>query len=348
MKIRETDTTSRKRVQKAIHFEGPDHVPHFLPDGKENDLIWLWTNRPEPIRDWYRYDESTDRMTDCWGTTFHRAAGGVLGRGEMLKPAIKDIARQSEYKIPDMNNSAYFEKARKAIAQNNASDNPKYCLGVMPFSSLNEGTHNLMGLENMFLAYYEYPDDLKAFISRLAEGQRESIRKLAEIGCDGVMGYDDWGLQDNLMVSVNLIEEFFMPHYRENWKLAHELGMDVWLHSCGHIVEILPAFIDAGLNVIQMDQQENMGLELLSEKFGGKLAFWCPVDIQRTMIEGTLEDIENYVKRMVETLGAHNGGLVSMAYGSPTAVNHTPEKLAAMSAAFRKYGVYKEFEINLA
>ena len=132
-----------------------------------------------------------------------------------------------------------------------------------------------------------------------------------------------------------------MPHYRRNWALAHELGMDVWLHSCGHIVEVLPSFIDAGLNVIQMDQQENMGLELLSETFGGKLAFWCPVDIQNTMINGSLDDIRNYVKRMVETLGSHNGGLVSMTYSTPDDIGHTPETLAAMATAFRKYGVYE-------
>ena len=333
--------TSRERVKKAIHFEGPDHVPHYLPDDQENDLVWLWMARPDPIRCWYRYDANTDRMTDCWGTTFYRAADGVLGRGEVIEPAIDDITRHAEYALPDMNNWEYFGKARDAIKHNNAASNPKYCLGVMPFSSLNEGTHNLMGLENMFVAYYESPHELKAFIARLAENQRKSIRKLAAIGCNGVMGYDDWGLQDSLMVSLDLIEEFFMPHYRENWALAHELGMDVWLHSCGQIMDVLPKFIDAGLTVIQQDQQENMGLEKLSERFGGKLAFWCPVDIQKTMIEGSLEDIKNYVKRMVETFGSHNGGLVSMAYSTPSDIGHTPEKLAVMSRAFRKYGVYE-------
>ena len=332
--------TSRERVKSAIHFEGPDHVPHYLPDNEENDLLWFWMDRPEPVRDWYSYDADTDRMTDCWGTTFYRAAGGKLGRGELVESAIKEITRQGEYVIPDMNKSEYFETARNRIEENNASSNPKYGLGVMPFNSLNEGVHNLMGLEDMFMAYYEEPDALKAVIGRLAENQRKSIRKLAEIGCDGVMGYDDWGLQDNLMVGLDLIEEFFMPHYRENWALARELGMDVWLHSCGQITDVLPMFIEAGLTVIQQDQQENMGLENLSERFGGKLAFWCPVDIQRTMIEGSLEEIENYVQRMVETLGSHNGGLVSMAYSTPADIGHTPEKLAAMSKAFRKYGVY--------
>ena len=149
----------------------------------------------------------------------------------------------------------------------------------MGFSSLNEAVHNIIGLEKMFLSYYEHPDDLKNLIARFAEHQRESIRLLAELGCDGVMGYDDWGLQNRLMIKADLIEKFFLPHYQKNWTLAHELGMDVWLHSCGYIIEILPMFIEAGLNVIQMDQQENMGLENLSEQVGGRIAFWCPVDI---------------------------------------------------------------------
>ena len=25
--------TSRERVKRAVHFQGPDHVPHYLPDG---------------------------------------------------------------------------------------------------------------------------------------------------------------------------------------------------------------------------------------------------------------------------------------------------------------------------
>jgi uroporphyrinogen-III decarboxylase len=137
-----------------------------------------------------------------------------------------------------------------------------------------------------------------------------------------------------------MVQEFFLPHYRQNWALAHSLGMDVWLHSCGHIIDILPDFVDAGLDVIQMDQQENMVLDNLNARVGGQLAFWCPVDIQQTMVQGSIEEIEAYVRRMIDTLGSHNGGLISMAYSTPEAVHHTREKVLAMSAAFRRYGVY--------
>lgn len=332
--------TSRERVKRAVHFQGPDHVPHYLPDGKENDLLWLWTPRVPDRQPWTVGDDGLEHRVDAWGTTWTRPVGAT-NHGEKTGLAIPDVTRQSEIPFPDNNNPKYLEAAQVGIEQNNASDNPKYCLGVMPFSSLNEGAHNLLGLDRMFIAYYEFADDLKALIARLAEAQRESIRRLAEIGCDGVMGYDDWGLQDRLMVRPELIEEFFMPHYRENWTLAHELGMDVWLHSCGHIIAILPMFAEAGLNVIQQDQQENMGLENLDAAVGGRLAFWCPVDIQKTMVHGTVKDIRTYVRRMMTTLGNHRGGLISMAYSSPETVEHSPEKTAAMCAAFREYGWYR-------
>jgi hypothetical protein len=330
--------TSRERVKRAGHFQGPDRIPHCLPDGRDNDILWLWLPRPPERRPWTRHGDHARRI-DEWGVVWEKSEWNSMG--EAVVWPIPDITRQDAYDLPDLNNPAYFEDVRANVEFTNGSGDPKYCLGVMPFSSLNEAAHSVLGLPALFTAYYEHPGDLKALIGRLAEKQCESIRMLAACGCDGVMGYDDWGLQDRLMVGLPLIEEFFLPHYRRNWKLAHDLGLDVWLHSCGYIIDLLPLFIDAGLNVIQMDQQENMGLENLDRVAGGKIAFWCPVDIQQTMVHGSVEDIRRYVQRMMRTIGNHNGGLISMAYSSPKAVGHTEEKINAMCAAFREYGAYR-------
>lgn len=328
--------TSKERVSQTVHFQGADRIPHYLPDGKDNDILWLWPERPLPVRGWYNVGEH-DRMIDHWGVTFQRMAGGVIGRGEVLYPSLPDITKEAEFQFPDMNNPRYLEGMRRQISANSTLDNPKYVLGVMPFSSMNEGIHNNMGIQNMFLAYYEHPEELKHLIGRFAVAQRDSIRLLAEAGCDGVMAYDDWGLQDSLMISRDMINEFFMPHYRENWSYAHSLGMDVWMHSCGYIIELLSDFIDAGLSVIQMDQQENMGIANLAEVAGKRLSFWCPVDIQRTMIEGSVEDVRTYARDLIQTLGNQEGGYISMAYSTPEDVQHTPEKLAAMCESFRQY-----------
>jgi hypothetical protein len=71
-----------------------------------------------------------------------------------------------------------------------------------------------------------------------------------------------------------------------------------------------------------------MGLEELDRALGGKLAFWCPVDIQATIITGSEEDIRNYVRKMVSTLGSHRGGLISKTYPTPDDVQHDPKKIA--------------------
>lgn len=338
--------TSRERVQKAIRFEGTDRIVHYLPDGKENDLIWAapWNIGGNPglveKQPWQTTEDGNfQERIDAWCVTWRRHINDS-GKGEAKRYPITDITRQEEYQFPNANHSGYFEAVRRVVEQNNISDNVKYVLGVAPFSSLNEGTHNIRGLDNMFMDYYVNSNDLKALIGRLASKQAESIRLLADTGCDGVMFYDDWGLQDRLMVSPELIEVFFMPHYRSNWGIAKELGLDTWMHSCGYIIDMLPKFAEAGLTVIQMDQQENMGLENLAKKVGGKIAFWCPVDIQKTMIDGSIDDIRKYVKRMKNTIGAFNGGLVSMAYTTPEDIGHMPEKIAAMCQAFRKYESY--------
>lgn len=329
---------SQERVRRAIRFQGPDRLPHCLPDGGDNDILWLWPPPLPPQQDWSNKGD-TDWMTDGWGAVHYRAAGGVLGFGEVHTPPIPDIRRQAEYAFPELNNPARFESWQQQIADNRASDSPKYVLGVHAYG-LFERCHALAGLDDLFIALYEAPQHVHALLERLCEKRLQTIRLYHSLGCDGVMDYEDWGLQDRLMVSLDTIREFFLPRHSRTWGLAHELGMDNWMHSCGYTIDVLPLFAEAGLDVAQLDQQENMGLENLDRALGGRLAFWCPVDIQRTMVEGSEADIEAYVRRMIATLGGHQGGLISKTYPTPDDVHHEPAKIAAACAAFRKWGSY--------
>ena len=122
------------------------------------------------------------------------------------------------------------------------------------------------------------------------------------------------------------------------WFSKDRRGMLTLLHSCGNIVELLDLFIEAELDVIQMDQQENMGLENLDRVAGGKLAFWCPVDIQNTMVRGSVQDVRAYARKLIDTFGRFNGGFIAQWYASPQAVDHSQEKIDAMAEEFVTYG----------
>ena len=115
-----------------------------------------------------------------------------------------------------------------------------------------------------------------------------------------------------------------------------EAGMLTWLHCCGYIVDILDDFIEIGLDVINMDQQENMGLDLLGERFGHRIAFWCPVDIQKTMCKGTLNDIRDYCQRLVQNFGGREGGFIAKWYTDPVGAGHSQEAIDAMCREFQE------------
>ena len=52
----------------------------------------------------------------------------------------------------------------------------------------------------------------------------------------------------------------------------------------------------------------------------------------------TVDDVRAYAKRLIETLGAFNGGFIAQWYASPQAVEHSQEKIDAMIQASRDAG----------
>ena len=79
-------------------------------------------------------------------------------------------------------------------------------------------------------------------------------------------------------------------------------------------------------------------------RFGGRLCFWCPVDIQHTMVHGTPEEVAQYARRLIDAFGRFRGGFIAKWYPSPEAVGHSWDKIRSMSEAFLEYGgkIYSE------
>lgn len=115
--------------------------------------------------------------------------------------------------------------------------------------------------------------------------------------------------------------------------------MFTFLHSCGHIVAILDDLIEIGLDAIHMDQQENMGLELLGQRFGGRLTFFSPVDIQ-TAMHRSLDEVRAYARKMVRLLGRPEGGILPRWYTDRSRAILCPPK-PVMIRWLRSTGCFK-------
>jgi uroporphyrinogen decarboxylase len=315
--------TSREIVRASVLFQDPPRIAHSLPSPWQTDFAGAGAGRdPDFVPSRPGADE--------WGCVWEKAGDEDASMGQVTVHPLADYAQLHDYPFPDYTDPRRYENARRVVEQNTAE---KFVLSSIPLS-LNHRTDYLRGFENLMMDPYLYPKEFGMLLDRQTDIAIDAVQRLAECGADAIMACDDWGLQDRTMMSPELFQRFFKPRYARVYTCARELGMLTFLHSCGHIVDILDDFIDAGLQVIQMDQQENMGIDLLAERFGGRIAFWCPVDIQATMVNGTLDDIRAYARRLVETLGCFGGGFISQWYASPKAVQHSQERINAMAEAF--------------
>jgi len=315
-------TSSRELVRQAILFEGPERLPYEFTDKYGSDLLIVNMN-PSP-------DARPKTGPDEWGAVWENV--GICNLGQVKDHPLKDWKDFDRLAIPDIRQERRWRELEGV--RERAGD--KFLVGVG--LSLYERAHFIRGLENVWLDIYDAQEELGKLLDILVEMDLYAVERYAALGMDGIIWCDDWGLQNRLMISPAKWHEIWKERYGRVYQAAHEAGMLTFLHSCGQIVDILDDLIDAGLDVVQMDQQENMGLELLGERFGGRITFFCPVDIQAIMPRGDLEEIRGYVRRMVKLLGRPEGGFIARWYADPVGAGHSEVAVEAMCEEFIKVG----------
>ena len=323
--------TGRDRVTKAVRFEGPDRIPlGVMPPEYPTDMLRVSASAQ---LDWTPSIQTETKWEDEFGCIWERLHGDRT-MGQVTGHPLTDYDDIDSLRFPNYSDPRRYEAAREAIEEDTED---QFVLASVPLSLIHRLEY-LRGHQAAWTDPYEHPDEMRHLLNRLADIAIDAIDSFARIGAHGLCSADDWGLQDRPMVRPEIFAEFWAPVYHRVYKHAHELGMLNFLHSCGHIADLLPYFIESELDVIQMDQQQNMGVENLASRFGGKLCFWCPVDIQNKMISGNVEDIKAYARYLMDSFGSFNGGFIAQWYAAPDAVGHTKEKIDAMCQEFIEYG----------
>jgi uroporphyrinogen decarboxylase len=316
----------RTVVARTIRFEGAKRLPRDFPEPFGSDFAWVGMT-PSP-------DRRPRQGVDEWGAVWENI--GVCNLGQVADHPLKDWAQFGRLSIPDITEERRWAELPGARAR--AGDRFLLASGV----SIYERVHFIRGLANTWTDIYDAREQLGRLIDVLVEMNLYAIERYAQAGADGYIFCDDWGLQGSLMISPKAWREIWKPRYARIYEAAHHAGLLTLLHSCGYIVDILDDLIEVGLDVIQMDQQENMGLTLLGDRFGGRVTFYSPVDIQQTMAHGTLDEIRAYCRDMVRRLSRPEGGFIPKWYGDPAGAGHRQEAIEAMCDEFLRLSAEHE------
>ena len=106
------------------------------------------------------------------------------------------------------------------------------------------------------------------------------------------------------MISIEMFNKFIRPGLEKNIAIAKKYNKKVMLHSCGSVANLIPYFIDMGVDALHPLQAKAamMSAEDLSREFKGKISFL-----------GGIEALNNVmmIEEIVDTAGDYSTGIDS-------------------------------------
>ena len=310
---------------KAMRFQRPEYIPvgvSLLPATwaqYREALDDLVARHPIVFGDWQRGSRDYDLVggtyvagehVDIWGCTWRNIRHGMEA---MVK----------EHPVP----------TREAVR---ALEPPQTLLRHLPHGFMYLRLADLRGFDALMLDFAEEPPELQMLIDVvLAHNLRELEAVLEDNPASPLYFGDDLGMQASLPISPNKWRKYLKPCYAAIYGRCHAAGRDVYMHSDGHIVEIIPDLVECGVNVINPQVRAN-GLERLAETCRGRVC--VDLDLDRQMFPfATPAEIDAHVREAVEALGAPEGGLWLKAECAPDV---PLENIEAICTALERYRGY--------
>ncbi len=358
----------RERVLKALAFEEPDRTPIDC---------WITT---EALRKLYRHFGTTDKEdvlrrlhVDLRMIPGPRYVGPELERHP--DGAVEDIwgvpRIEKEFGQGDRRGS-YKEVTRFPLAEARTvkdieqypkwpsadwfdfSDIAAQCRAVSEYAVIAGGDRlnrtavlkpamYLRGTEQIFIDMAEQPAVAEAIFERIAAFYLEFDRRLFEAADGGIdifqMG-DDFGMQHGLLCSYDMWKRYFAPHLRRFIELPHEFGLKVMHHTCGAVAEIIPDFIDMGLDILNPIQPRCVGMDPaeLKRRFGRRICFHGSIDIQKTVPFGSVDDVRAEVRDRMAALAPGGGFIICTAHNIQA--DAPLENILALFDAYLEFGRY--------
>ena len=207
------------------------------------------------------------------------------------------------------------------------------------WNCLYERAWHLRGMENLLMDFHLYPKEAHRLLEAITDFNCAIIRRASkELHVDGVWVTDDIGTQTGPMFGLDVFRTFFKPCYAKMFRTAHECGMHFWLHSCGKIDLFIEDLIDAGVDVIHPIQKYTMDEREIAAKFGGRVAFWTGMDMQKILPFGTPDDVRREIRFMIDTFDRPDGGCM-IALGNVVTPDVPLENVHAMFDEAYHYGL---------
>ncbi len=344
--------TERENYLRNATFQRPEWMPcnislsaalwRHLREELEDVLVRHPTMYPEfqkGKRDFDAIDvrHRAGEFADSWGCVWENAIEGIVGvvRGHPLEcwDALDHYEppnpRKFDHLFPiDWN--ARLEAIRRQKRRGALTT------GGVTHGFLYMRLTYLRGFENLMLDIATDDPRLETLTSMVEEFNRYCIEQYLCVGVDVVRFGEDLGTQSASVLSPAQFRKWIAPSYRALMQPCRQAGAQVFLHSDGHIMDIIDQLIDCGVTIINPQDLVN-GIDNLAREVKGRVCICLDVDRQSVVPFGTPRDIRALIEEEVRTLGSPEGGLeLTCGIYPPT----PPENIDALISAMEEFRTY--------
>ena len=213
----------------------------------------------------------------------------------------------------------------------------KALFGALPLlnGSFMEIGHALFGYEQFMMNLCLKRDMMEHWLDKLLEHDLQILDEFLSLAgpyISAIQINDDFGGQDALQISPVLYRDMFKPRQKKWIEFAKaRTEAKIFLHCDGAVEELLPDFIEIGIDILNPLQTSAKGMdpEKIKRTYGKNLSFWgAGVETQSTLPFGTVDQIKQEVRGRVELLGQDGGYVFGTIHNIQADI--TPESILAV------------------
>lgn len=308
--------TGKERFLAAAAREPVDRLPVWLsaPIGAEMDILCSAYG----VHNWHELQEKAgddvyafDIPYDSGYATHIAAAFDWYMNGSNVDPDHRTLTADGCFKDAEELSDLNFFQWPDPVKYIDADEVRRRCL-IAPkgratlaqvWSAHFQDACAAFGMETALMNMVTNPEIYMAVDEKITNfylKANEVIYEAAKGNLDAVIIANDFGSQQGLMLSREMIHKFVMPGAKRLIDQAHSYGVKVIYHSCGAIFDAMPELIAAGADFIHPLQATAAGMDpvRIRDAYGNQVSFCGGIDIQELLPSGTPEEVRAKVREL--------------------------------------------------
>jgi len=287
--------------------------------------------------------KSTDTFEDGYGVTWKKAGPYYDAINRPLKAGTPDELKNAKWEdVSDKTTVKGLKEKAKLLYENT-----EYCIiADIPCIGPFEGGCTLRGYDNFLIDFYYNQKFAQALLDKITETALikwdmllDEIGEFIQVAAQG----DDIGMQQSTYISPEMYRKFIKPLHAKIFNLIHsKTKAKIFLHTCGSVYDIIPDFIEIGLDILNPIQRfaAKMDIKNLKKEFGKDLCFWGGgIDIQKQLPFLNKEEIRKEIENTLNIIATDGGYIFAFTHNIQPDVS--PEKIDHVFKTFLELRSYK-------